>query len=302
MMTASVNMTSLESFYKIANGQNWNYASINLCLNLYANDVHIYNYPRLVGHAWNFTRDKDTNEYLVDPCDTAKAGVNFAGIMCECSTGGVWNAGCVITMVGLPCAGMRGSVTQLLTLLSSYTDLEFLDLSSNSLTDSIPDALGNLTKLNTLLLNDNNLSGRIPTQMRQLVQLQQLELQGNSLTGNIPEEINYLVKLRELNLNENQFSGKIPDLRSLTMLETLAMSDNLLTGASPGFTRQCESLTFLDLSFNKIVSSIPSELYNCRNLNALLLNDNHLTGSISPSISRYACLCETVRACLRLCI
>ncbi len=61
-----------------------------------------------------------------------------------------------------------------------------LDLSSESLTGSIPGELGNLFELTLLDLSSNSLTGDIPSELGWLYNLTEIRLSGNSLTGCIP--------------------------------------------------------------------------------------------------------------------
>ena len=61
-----------------------------------------------------------------------------------------------------------------------------LDLSSESLTGTIPSDLGNLFNLTTLDLSSNSLTGDIPRELGWLYNLTEIRLSGNSLTGCIP--------------------------------------------------------------------------------------------------------------------
>ena len=62
----------------------------------------------------------------------------------------------------------------------------YLDLRFNTLSGSIPAALGNLSQLEGLRLDGNALSGTIPGELGNLSQLQTLHLFGNRLSGCIP--------------------------------------------------------------------------------------------------------------------
>ena len=61
-----------------------------------------------------------------------------------------------------------------------------LDLSSESLTGSIPGELGTLLELTSLDLSSNSLTGEIPRELGRLSNLTEARLSGNSLTGCIP--------------------------------------------------------------------------------------------------------------------
>ena len=86
-----------------------------------------------------------------------------------------------------------------------------LDLSFNSLGETIPAKLGDLTALQTLnFANNSGLSGGIPTQLGDLTALVRLNLKANDLTGAIPAVLGGMAMLRTLRLNRNSLSGSFP--------------------------------------------------------------------------------------------
>ncbi|KAA8523479.1 hypothetical protein F0562_009902 [Nyssa sinensis] len=94
-------------------------------------------------------------------------------------------------------------------------------------------------------------------------------------------------------------------------MEKLLLSNNYLEGTVPSELRNCKKLKTIDLSFNNLVGSIPSEIWTTLpdlsevvmwannltgeipegicidggNLQTLILNDNHLSGTIPQSIA-----------------
>ncbi len=80
--------------------------------------------------------------------------------MFECGVQIPNELGQIVTLksVNLCCNLLQGP----LDALGGLTDLDFLDLTSNSLRTTIPAAFSALTKLGTLRLSVNRLTGRIP--------------------------------------------------------------------------------------------------------------------------------------------
>ena len=70
-----------------------------------------------------------------------------------------------------------------------------LSLSSNRLTGSMPQQLGNLDKLERLVLSNNQLTGTIPAELGMLTNLQTLYLDNNQLTGTLPPSFTGLAAL-----------------------------------------------------------------------------------------------------------
>ncbi len=110
-----------------------------------------------------------------------------------------------------------------------------MDLRSESLSGTLPTALGRLSKLQRLRLAGNSLSGGLPPELGTLSHLTELTLGGNSLNGVIPAELGNLSKLTHLSLHGNRLTGDIPpELSNLSNLEWLRIFDgNTLTGCVP---------------------------------------------------------------------
>ena len=85
-----------------------------------------------------------------------------------------------VTILDLSSHSLTGTIP---AILSRLTGLLGLHLANNRLTGSIPSELGALANLETLRLNHNSLIGPIPTQLADLPNLETLYLSGNSLTG-----------------------------------------------------------------------------------------------------------------------
>jgi hypothetical protein len=76
--------------------------------------------------------------------------------------------------------------------------LDFLNLSSNSLTGEIPGQICNLTNLQTLDLSDNQLTGAIPSQLSDLHFLSRFDVSNNQLEGPVPTggPVSYILKFQ----------------------------------------------------------------------------------------------------------
>ena len=159
----------------------------------------------------------------------------------------------------------------------NLSSLEWLDLSHNQLSGSIPSG-GKLSSLDYVNLSNNQLSGRIPS-ARDLSSLRVLDYSNNKLTGSIPTSVS-LPKIETLNYSRNQLSGSIPSvLGKSTTLQTLNLSHNKFTGAVPSSFGNSSSLVTLDLSHNDLSDAVPPG-GNLPKLEVLDLSDNGLSGSI----------------------
>ncbi|KAJ6932490.1 receptor-like protein 1 [Populus alba x Populus x berolinensis] len=109
-------------------------------------------------------------------------------------------------------------------------NLEYLDLSSNTLNNSIFQAIRMITSLKTLILHSCKLDGRIPIAqgLCDLNHLQELHVYDNDLSGFLPSCLANLTSLQHLDLSSNHL--KIPmslsPLYNLSKLKYFDGSDN----------------------------------------------------------------------------
>jgi len=107
-----------------------------------------------------------------------------------------------------------------------------------------------------------------------------------SLYGTIPAELALLTHLTVLSLVGNTLGGTIPPEMSdsLTNLVSLQLSHNRLIGSIPSELQHLTKLTTLTLGSNEFTGSIPSELSSLSQLSILDLHDNLLSASIPSGI------------------
>ena len=165
--------------------------------------------------------------------------------------------------------------------------VSMLDLSYNQIAESIEGIIQDLnnTGLRIFLLNDNHFSGQIPKQLCQLTDLSILDLSHNNFSGPIPSCL-----------------GRMPFDNPN---DALVVSEGG-EGAMPlpfvqekaNFTTKKRSYTYMgivlaymsgiDLSYNRLNGTIPSELGNLTKIRALNLSYNDLTGKIPATFSNLA--------------
>ncbi|XP_065024114.1 receptor-like protein EIX1 [Musa acuminata AAA Group] len=209
------------------------------------------------------------------------------------------------------------------SFLKHCEQLVTLDLGENNLFDEIPTWVGeNLLSLRVFSLKSNLFHGTIPVHIANLTSLQVLDLSSNHLSGSIPSslrncramveiqhdtaslldlvdggyygesivitakgyDIQYttiLSLVTSIDLSNNNLSGEIPkELTKLHGLHFLNLSNNHLTGAIPENIGSMEQLESLDLSMNNLTGDIPSSISSLNFLSHLNLSHNNLSGRI----------------------
>ncbi|KAG8650037.1 probable LRR receptor-like serine/threonine-protein kinase At1g06840 isoform X2 [Manihot esculenta] len=191
--------------------------------------------------------------------------------------------GNISTLILLLLSGnkLSGALPDELGFLSS---LNRLQLDQNKISGQIPKSYANLSSVKHIHFNNNSISGQIPSELSKLSTLLHLLLDNNNLSGNLPPELSNLPELRILQLNNNNFNGsEIPaTYAKFSKLAKLSLRNCSLRGAIPDFS-SIPDLLYLDLSWNYLTGSIPSNL--SVNMTTIDLSDNRLNGSIPESFS-----------------
>ncbi|KAK1435275.1 hypothetical protein QVD17_01036 [Tagetes erecta] len=185
-----------------------------------------------------------------------------------------------------------------------FSQLIYLDLSSNNFSGSIPNVSSGLQRLDLshnkfygqisflcqitdgsfyfLDLSNNSFTGAIPDCLWHFKQLQVLNLGHNNLSGRLPISIGYLISLKVLQLDNNVFSGELPlSLQNCTQLTFLELGVNKFSGHVPIWIGERLSLLYaLSLKSNNFFGAIPSQLCQLIYLRILNLSMNKLDGTI----------------------
>ncbi|KAJ0430913.1 putative leucine-rich repeat domain superfamily [Helianthus annuus] len=167
----------------------------------------------------------------------------------------------------------------------SYGDLSellILDLSRNSLSGSLPLTFGGLTSLLKFDLSKNLIGGEIPSEISNLKNLSLLDLSNNKISGGLTFASQEMSSLEELILSSNPISGDLVNFKwqNVYKLMVLDLSNMGLTGEIPELILSLKNLRFLGLSDNKLSGNLSPKLAELRNLTALYVNGNNLTGEL----------------------
>ncbi|KAL3503079.1 hypothetical protein ACH5RR_037528, partial [Cinchona calisaya] len=159
--------------------------------------------------------------------------------------------------------------------------LERILLSSNNLTGELPGTLANLTTLNDFRISDNRFVGSIPNFIQNWTNLTKLVIQASGLNGPIPSGIASLTKLTDLRISDlKENDTTFPPLNGATNMKTLILRSCNIVEQLPEFLGSLTNLKVLDLSFNKINGSIPSNFSSLSKTNYIYLTGNFLTGAV----------------------
>ncbi|KAH9667871.1 protein kinase domain-containing protein [Citrus sinensis] len=153
-----------------------------------------------------------------------------------------------------------------------------------NISGSIPEEISNLTNLIAIYLGRNKLNGSIPIALGKLKKLQLLSLEDNQLEGSIPDNLCGLAALFQLDLGGNKLCGFIPACSgNLTNLRKLYLGSNQLTSI-PSTLWNLKDILHLNLSSNSFTGPLPLKIGNFNVLIQLDLSMNNFSGVIPTKI------------------
>ncbi|KAJ0900624.1 putative non-specific serine/threonine protein kinase [Helianthus annuus] len=165
---------------------------------------------------------------------------------------------------------------------SAHSNIQYLDLSWNSIGGRFPSELMNITSLKVLDLSSSSLNSSIPV----MPNLLKLDVSGNKFEHIELVGIWRQCHLKELSLSFNHFGGEMTGPSSNTSecshyaLELLEAEESELNGSIPESVGKLNNLRVLSLRSNSFTGSIPKALERLRSLEELYLFHNKLTGPV----------------------
>ncbi|RVW75204.1 Protein brassinosteroid insensitive 1 [Vitis vinifera] len=137
------------------------------------------------------------------------------------------------------------------------TYLTTLVLGNNSFKGKLPPEISQLQSLEFLDVSQNALSGSLPS-LKSMKYLEHLHLQGNMFIGLIPRDFLNSSYLLTLDIRDNRLFGSIPNsISALLKLKILLLRGNLLSGFIPNHLCHLTEISLMDLSNNSFSGPIP---------------------------------------------
>ncbi|XP_027922805.1 receptor-like protein EIX1, partial [Vigna unguiculata] len=175
------------------------------------------------------------------------------------------------------------------------SNLVELDLSYNNLEDSVSKHFGMaMNSLEILDLSSNSFKGEVLKSFMNICTLHSLYMHQNNLTEDLSSILQSLssgcirYSLQDLNLGENYINGSLPDISAFSVLKSLDLSNNQLSG------KIAEALMSLDLSNNHLNGKIREDSNLPFHLETLSISSNFLEGGIPKSFGN-ACALHSLR-------
>ncbi|GLT82361.1 hypothetical protein SLE2022_007450 [Rubroshorea leprosula] len=168
--------------------------------------------------------------------------------------------------------------------LQTQRKFSILDISSNEISDSIPDWFWEISSgADHINISSNRIYGILPYFSMKFSGYPRIDLSHNKLEGPLPL---FPANISSLSLFNNGFSGNISSLCSVTgnRFQLLDISFNQLSGELPDCMASWSNLKILNLGHNHLFGKIPIFIGSLNMLETLVLPNNSFSGEIPWSL------------------
>jgi Leucine-rich repeat (LRR) protein len=145
----------------------------------------------------------------------------------------------------------------------------------------------NVKRVHKILIPWNNMAGQVPPEIGLLTDMRFLAIPSNrNVRGTLPSEMKKLTNLEFLMLSQNNFNGTLPDwIGDLTKLSSLSLGSNDFQGSIPSTIGNLTELTFLSMERN-VLSGQMDALEPLFNLQFLYLEKNQFEQTLGSDTFR----------------
>lgn len=156
---------------------------------------------------------------------------------------------------------------------------------ANNLNGTLPSNLYHLKEMQFIRMTWNDLTGTIPSEYGNMKHLINFEAIGNYLSGTIPEEIYKAEALQRVNFGDNCFTGTMSTMiGNLPSLKGMFYFDNIFDGPFPSEIGKLESLALARNGENAFTGSIPTKIGNLKKVREFWLQRCSFNGTIPAQI------------------
>ena len=193
------------------------------------------------------------------------------------------------------------------TSLCNFRMINYLDISSNRITGSLPECLCDLPSktLTTLRISGNQLIGKIPDCFEKLHNLTSLSINDNKLTGYLPRSLGSLPRIRSIQLSGNDLYGSIPTeyAKLADSIDSFDISQNKINSIEdnlePFFKAFQNSRGYCTLYNNPWTCPLPEYVHTSCNIECSKCNTPDKHASCTACVSDSQCgWCEEGGNCL----
>jgi Leucine-rich repeat (LRR) protein len=165
----------------------------------------------------------------------------------------------------------KSNITEISSEINSHCPIEYINLSDNNIT-KFPYQFEIIPHLKLLNLMNNNITEEFKNKKNGFSSLEILSIDNNHISGELPIPI----KIEKITASNNKFNSIPIKYSNNNSLKIIELQGNNFNGDIFNSLIQFKELTYLDLSYNKKIKSIPETIEKLNKLEKLILNETNL--------------------------